>query len=265
VPIDVITQYLGNKFDELNIDDIYTNLVNIAPLLNVVKYEPPDDISSIGLIPFVAGMSKYDIENAEYHADLVHTLLDEPVMITEKLEGSHFAATVNGSGEITVSQRNYSIDNNTGYEHVWYKAFYEMEMDKQLGALQSAHYPGKIVTFRGEIVGPKIQSNYYQLEEHSICLFDIQINGEYVDVFKFIELVDEFNLCRVPIVSYNIKLGGYLNGDSLSNLSYGQSALNPKKLREGIVIRPMREIYHSEIDRAILKQRDPVYLDKTER
>jgi len=97
---------------------------DITELLGVTKYEPPVIPSQAGtLMPLPELVSVYDIEGAERFGEQVEQyLLEVPVMITEKLEGSHFAVSINGSGETSVSQRRFRIEPVEGAEHDWHKA-----------------------------------------------------------------------------------------------------------------------------------------------
>jgi hypothetical protein len=78
----------------------------------------------------------------------------------------------------------------------------------------------------------------------------------------------------VPIMMQGRKLEHYLgnyhgtflplnNTEKLQNLSNGRSIINPDKLREGIVIKPMVEMCDVDLKgRLFLKQRSPEYLSK---
>lgn len=97
---------------------------DVTALLGVEKYEPPVIPSQHGnLVPLPQLVGKYDIESAQNHVDLVSVLMDEPVYITEKLEGSHWSATwFAETDSLVVCQRNYRIEPNNNGEHDWHKA-----------------------------------------------------------------------------------------------------------------------------------------------
>ena len=124
-------------------------------------------------------------------------------------------------------------------------------------------FSAKQVIIRSEAAGPGIQSNIYKLPKLTLFVFDIQVDGRYLDAQKFIDITSKYNLKTAPIISVNKTLREWLNGKTIREASNGQSLIYPT-LREGIVIKPMVETYdHYLKGRQFLKQRDPIYLDKT--
>ena len=81
---------------------------DLTERLGVTKYEPPVIVENYGkLVSLPHWVSVYDIENAENFAIQAAALMDQPVVITEKVEGSHWALTIDSTGAIQVAQRNY--------------------------------------------------------------------------------------------------------------------------------------------------------------
>jgi hypothetical protein len=85
--------------------------------------------------------------------------------------------------------------------------------------------------------------------------------------FATVDLVVYFPIDSVlpePVISAlgltDIPLKDWLNGQSIAEASNGPSRITPTLLREGIVIRPMREMREEMIGRLIIKQRSPQYL-----
>lgn len=258
IPLDTACEYLGHA--------------DLSDLFGVVKYEPPATLNtSGGLMPLVTGVSKYDIENSERYPRIIREVLwDEPVLITEKLEGSNWSATIDLDGNIVVSQRNYSINPDFAEEHLWYQAFYKLSLDEKLRNLQKDRFPNQYVTLRGEIIGPGIQGNYYMLKHNLIYMFDILTSNGYVNADLFLELCKQFDIDTVPVFNtgkegnctFN-KMFEYIpDGTEMADLAHGPSRLNNEKLREGLVIRPMKEMWDEEIGRVIIKQKNREYLDK---
>lgn len=258
IPLETALSYLGGA--------------DLSDLFGVVKYEPPATLNtSGGLMPLIDVLSKYDIENAEQYPRIIKKILwEQPVLITEKLEGSNWAATINPDSEIVVSQRNYSINSEFANEHLWYKTFYNLGLDTKLKNMQSEVFPHQHVTLRGEIVGPGIQSNYYMLKDNHIYVFDILTDSGYVNADKFIELCERFDIDMVPIVNTGKesacafdKLFEYMFDDmEMADIAHGPSKLNSDRKREGLVIRPVEEMWDAEIGRVIIKQKDRYYLDR---
>jgi RNA ligase (TIGR02306 family) len=251
-PLSVVMEYIKEEIK----DDL-----DFTETLGVVKYEPPEVPCHNGnLVPLADGVSVFDIEGVERFADATEILMDTPCIITEKIEGTNWGLTINPDDEVIVNQRNYSINEKDGMEHMFWKVarrggFIELAKDikSKMGASQ--------VTLRGEMIGPGIQKNYYNLKEHKVLLFAVQIDYKYWDMNDVFARIDDDLL--VPILGWNITLRDWLNGKSIADASTGQSKLISDKLREGIVITPMEEMSTDVLGRLILKKRSPEYLEKT--
>jgi RNA ligase (TIGR02306 family) len=239
---------------------------DVAAQLGVTKYDPPPIVSQAGLlVPLPDMVSVYDIEGAERFAAIVEGyLLTQPVTITEKLEGSHFSASLYASGDIAVCQRRFRIEPIESAEHDWHKAARAYGILDALPRLkQKLEQQGlsvQVVTVRGEMIGTGIQGNYYKLPKRQLYLFEIEVNGIPLDVQPYLDLVEEFGLPSVPVLAVNQSLLEWLAGRSLAAASNGKSLINPALMREGIVIRPMVEARDTTFGRVIIKQRSPDYL-----
>jgi RNA ligase (TIGR02306 family) len=237
----------------------------VTELLGVSKYEVPHiavtDGRLVGLPPLV---SVYDIEGAERFGAVVAQLMATPVLITEKLEGSHFAITLNIHDEISVSQRRYKIEPIDGKQHDWHRLAQALQLPQLLPqlrtALQERGLAVDVLTLRGEVIGTGIQNNYYRLKQQQLKFFEMEVNGQALGGTDFVALAQEFALPTVPILAAGVTLGAWLDQRVLASAADGVSAITPTCAREGIVIRPMQEMIESGIGRVILKQRSPNYL-----
>jgi RNA ligase (TIGR02306 family) len=242
---------------------------DLTERLGVIKYEPPPIISEEGVLGAMPPMvSVYDIENIERHGAIVaEYLIDSRVVITEKLEGSHFSASYYTDGSIVVCQRHYQIHPNTDGkpDHDWIRVSRELGLHDALPKLKAAiearcGRPIAVVTVRGEMIGPSIQGNLYKLPARTIRIFEIEADGQPIDAIDYLELMAEFNLPGVPVLATDVVFRTWLSDRTIAASSNGESVLLPKVAREGIVIRPMREASDSKLGRVILKQRSPEYL-----
>lgn len=249
----------------------------ITEYLGVQKYEPPVLFDANGdLISLPEELSVYDIEGADRFESVVEQLLDVPVAITEKVEGTNFSVYVNDKGETRVNQRRYSIRPKDGVEH----SFWKLAEDK--GLLKIAEeirqkYNGQSCAIYGEFLGPNIQKNIYGFSDHKVLVFDILLTGEvdngeggvrtdryFLPWKKFVDCIREYGLESVPILSENKTLREVLKGKTVQEFSNGNSVLFGTR-REGIVIKPEEEKYSDVLGgRLIIKQRSPDYLAKTE-
>lgn len=256
---------------------------DLTAAMGVVKYEPPEiKISAGNLVRLPEHVSVYDIEGCDNYPHIVEMLMDIPCVITEKMEGSNAWATMDSDKKISVGQRNYSIENlPEGPEHSFWTV---MRRDSIIGALDrlSEIYGGSPVTIRSEMVGPGIQGNYYRLKQLMCFVYDIEVATKYVPYTDLESLLTEIGLAEkfVPVLAKGITFREWLAGRTIQQAANGVSVWNPNKeslalydikkdqmgvckIREGIVIKPMVEQNIVGFGRLFLKQRDPVYLDKT--
>lgn len=241
---------------------------NLTEVLGVTKYEPQEiTVKGANLLRLPEHVSIYDIENVERYPDIVERLHQVKVVITEKVEGSHFACTIDPERVLHVSQRKHEIQCLPEFEeHTWWKTARKDGILDLIQEIQAKGYIGKTVTLRGEIIGGSIQGNIYNIPRHTIKLFEMEVDGRPVDFDIFLEALGGlvgFERIGVPILFYNGMLSDFLGGKTIQEMSNGYSVLNPKHFREGIVIRPVIEEYIHGFGRMFIKQRDPIYLDLT--
>lgn len=254
---------------------------DVTDLLGVTKYEPHATlVKGAKLFPLPNGVGYYDLENAERYPSAVDMLMDEVCYISEKVEGSHFAASIcfNGpnAGEVSICSRRHALkpDEDSAAGHTWLNTAERFGLDEILKDLfyslrgkkfQDGTEP-EVFTIRGEIAGPGIQGNYYGFQDHRIFVFEFEVNDMPVDAHDFIvaanRLSGDTSLDVVPHLSSDKTLREWLDGKTIAEASNGKSLL-ADKLREGIVIKPIKEMEHEDIGRLVIKQRSPEYLSKS--
>ena len=252
--------------EHLKTDTIPEDLTSV---LNVVKYEPPEVMTHTGrLVRLPEHVYYYDIEGCDRYPNILALLLDRKVVITEKLEGSNFGTSINPGGKVSVNQHAYAIENIPDKEeHTFWKIARQEGIIDMVTTLHNL-FPNQTITIRGEALGPKIQSNYYNLSKYVVKVYDLEFDGHAVDYPKLPDILVKANILEnwkrlfVPVIAENIVLKEWLGDKTIQQASNGKSALIDK-LREGIVIKPMIEEFIHGFGRLFLKQRDPIYLDKT--
>jgi len=252
--IESIKTYL--KVDELPSD------LTIA--LGVVKYIAPEILTSTcNLVAKPEVVYYYDIEGCDRYPEIVEMLMDIPVVISEKIEGSNHWTLIKSDGEVKVGQHSYAIDNLPDCEeHTFWKVARKNGIIDLAKELQTNWFPNRNITIRSEAIGPKIQDNYYNLKEYAVKIFDIDVDGKALSFKEIDSLMLKYYDKFVPIIAQNITLRQWLNGRTIQQAANGKSIL-VDRIREGIVIKPMQEQYVIGFGRLFLKQRDPIYLDKT--
>lgn len=226
----------------------------ITSILGVTKYEPPIQMSQDGILTDLPnGFGKYDIEGADRFQNIIDLLMDQEVVVMEKMEGTNLSVTKSMESELSVNQRNNSIVENG----LKVNSYWQASRDANLLSVVEKLPPFSGIY--GELTGPSIQSNIYSLKKHSIYVFDIRENGSWMGWKQFNEFVKENNILTAPILFVG-KLRDFLQDKTVQEMSNGKSVVNPLVLREGIVIKPTVEQWHEKIGRLIIKQRSPEYL-----
>lgn len=222
-----------------------------STVLGVTRKEEAvtDSGKSKGQLPY--SVEKYDLDNIERYPDIFNMLLDSEVMITEKLEGTNFAVHIVNAGDtLNVYYCSRSLIREGGlYQELPEKHNVHVFAQNLLQLLSA-----KTVTIRGELIGTSIQGNIYGLGNQDLYVFDIKVNGEYLNATDTKQWCEVFNVKHVPVI-YEGVLGEIVKTvDDIKNWSNGTSILNDKVLREGVVIKMLGDM------RVIIKQRSPDYL-----
>lgn len=216
---------------------------DVGEVLNITKYDPSIPDHMMGIIRKEnAHFVKYtNIENIKNFPDIFEK--DEDVWITEKLHGinSRFAMI---DGYLYVGSHNLSLQENKKNSY-W--------IASNLYNLKEVLKPGQELF--GEIIGPCIQKLHYDLKNIDVRFIDLIENSVFADVDRFLDFCKTNNLPTVP----ELYRGSWNN--RLLNLAEGNSAI-ANHIKEGIVIKPVKERYDGKIRRVILKHTNPKYLVK---
>ena len=151
--------------------------------------------------------------------------------MTEKLDGSSMTVYVNGE-ESGVCSRNLNLK-ETEENSFWKVALREKLIDK----IKST---GKNLALQGELVGPGVQGNKYNLSELDFHLFDIYDidKQEYYTPKERLELAVNLNITHTPIISLaiNFKENDWTIDYVLTNAEF-KSYLNNQTEAEGVVFK----------------------------
>lgn len=205
---------------------------DVSECLNIQKWEAPIPAQLAGIqrgnfptqIPKTDEERVQNISNRDWAELSKHTFV-----VTEKLEGSSCTmAMING--EFHVCSRNIDLvetEDNTFWKLA--RSNGVEEKMKQLGCDN--------IAIQGEAIGPGIQGNHYELKQqefHVFKMYGIQ-TGEYIPATVCFDLTKALGLLHVPVIT-TMSLSG-LSQEDVVKTADGKSALNPNKLREGIVFR----------------------------
>lgn len=217
--------------------------INVTELLGITKYEGPEPISMGG-----DNLSRPDyfpvfteIENIRKYNNILTT--NEEVVFTEKIHGSCSSFVFKDDLFLFSSHHNVK---KPGSSNCWNLVAIKYQMEEKLRDI-----PGIIIF--GEVYG-NIQKNFhYDSPKHSSFVmfdaFDINVMS-YIEWDKVVEISAKLNLPLVP----ELYKGPYIGLEHAETFADGPTVLgNGKHIREGIVIRLIKERWNDETGRTILK------------
>lgn len=203
---------------------------DVSEVLGIVKWEaPPEFTSADARGSFPSFIIKTDQERVQNCYDDVAKYFDtETWEETEKCEGSSMTVYFR-DGDFGVCSRN--LDLKESEDNTFWKMALELDLKTKLT------YLGKNVAIQGELCGPGIQGNIYNLTKHMFFVFDV-FN---IDKFEYYAPVDRreltalLELTDAPVYNKERVLAG-ISANKLLAHADGQSVLGQVGcLREGIV------------------------------
>lgn len=254
---------------------------DVTSELKVTKYDPPVKLSSASN-PNAASKKQTNphfrkftsIENAKNYPDVFNDV--DEVVVTEKIHGTNFrcgwvpfhADTFwKKLKQLTGFAPEYDFVYGSHNVQLQSKMLYSGFYDKNVYAEAVLKYSLRGVLRKGEVVygeiyGDGIQKGYsYGCNpgERKLVLFDVMMDGQYLDPVAFKKWAEARQLPTVPQLYV-----GYFNKEKILSLRDGASVLDPsQKVREGCVVRSIKEEM-SYIGRKMLKFISDEYLLKNQ-
>jgi len=233
---------------------------DVTDLIGVKKYEPPIPITMSGNVKgaFPGFIPKTDEIRIQSMPDVLTRSENrgKRCYVTEKIDGTS-ATYYLKDGEFGVCSRNLELRESE--KNIHWIAARQYDLAARLRGLNQN------IAIQVEIIGPKIQKNKYALAKPQLMVFNVfDINRyEFLSYEDFVSFTETLKLETVPILRDDYVLGQD-DVDSLVRMSEGKSVVNPKILREGIVIRSVVEARDPEIGRLSFKVINPLFLLKFE-
>jgi len=237
---------------------------DVAERLGIEHYEPelhvlktmPGNMESPP--PITGCGSKYDIESWFKYRSIFDSYPNIQVSITEKIHGANARYTFQQGRMWAASRafyRKFNLSDSfwrVTEKNPWIEAYCRLSEN---------------AVIYGELYGAVQKFTYGATSDNplSFRMFDMWENGKFQDWSR--ELIESGlvndnpnpNSRIVPI----LYTGAYSH-DVVERLMDGPSTIpGAKNIREGIVIKPLKEIWNDEIGRLILKAVSPVYLEKS--
>ena len=162
-------------------------------------------------------------------------------VVTEKLDGTSCTYAVSQTGrrkyEFIICSRNQRIidkaQNVPSGENIYWRMAQKYQIEEKLKTFAKKHGYHRVV-LQGEGIG-HVQGNPYQLRGDEFYAFNLIIEGKRMGTVEMSEICKELQLNHVPI----IEVGYYLpkTMQEMKEAAEGQSVINPKVKREGLVYR----------------------------
>jgi RNA ligase (TIGR02306 family) len=255
---------------------------DVTDLLGVVKYEPPIPVHMSGEVVSLHGKTlRYDIENIKNYPHVAEALinLSIPVEITEKLHGTFCVWGVYPEDihdeipyrRVIVTSKGLSAkglafkDNDANENNLYMRMFKKLFPTEEQFRLHLKHFHTREpVFFLGEIFGKGVQDLQYGLNDIEFRLFDVYEGkpgqGEYLPRIYLHGLVEDMEL---PFSTVPVLYSGPLTQQVIYEYTDGMDTVTGSHIREGIVIRPLEQEYHSpDMGRVILKSVSEKYLNR---
>lgn len=228
LPLETLTNFPSDQwFDTSSFEGS-----DVSPLLGIIKWDPPAEFQSPdakGLFP--SFIPKTDQERIQNLSKDFRKWKEEGTIweVTEKLDGSSMTVFYN-EGQIGVCSRNLELkedENNT---------FWKAATGN--GATSVLTNKGKNIALQGELVGPGIQGNKYNLTDHVYFvydIFDIDKQSYFLPEERQAFCKDAF-LNHVPVLNHV-----HFTKDSTETIedvlqsAEGKSVVGSKPEREGLV------------------------------
>ncbi len=218
------------------------------------KFRPPVKFTAGDSEPPHPMFHRYtDVENLRNFPEVFTG--GEEVVVTEKIHGTNarigYVEGLLVAGSHGLQRKRPEPEEMAGNTY-WFPATLEPVMSL-LDALKKQY---KVVILYGEIYGSKIQKLHYgQRGGLGFAAFDLYADTRYLDADEFQELCAQHGVATVPALGR-----GPYSLDFVRGLSGGKTTLPDNHIREGVVVRPVRERLDPKIGRAILKYLSDDYL-----
>lgn len=224
---------------------------NVHAFFGAQKYTPPlrsgEDV--VANHPLFDAYT--DIENMRNFPTLIQD--GEEVVMTEKLHGTNCRIAMIEGVRLGGSRHLNRKGPLEGQQpsHYWFpwKHPNVANMMKKLGAMNQS------VILYGEVFGKGIQDLGYNQTGWAFAAFDMSIDGKYLDHDQFAKHCTEFSVPMVPFV-----YRGPFSLDKAKEFSTGKTLLGGTHVREGVVVKPVKERRDPAVGRVILKYVGDDYL-----
>lgn len=221
---------------------------NVCDIMGIVKYEAPISAATNGECEAAPKGWQFpvytDLEGLRRHPDVLQ--LGEEVIISEKIHGCNSRYVHDGERLWVGSHTQIKKKSD---KILWWQVAESDKLEEKL-----SKFP--FLVFFGECYG-QVQDLKYGMKSGSrFAVFDVyDVKAQrYLDFDDAYDIAKEAGLNWVPILAR-----GPWDPNVLNPLCEGKSTL-ADNVREGFVVRPVKEKWHDEVGRVILKRHGEGYL-----
>jgi RNA ligase (TIGR02306 family) len=254
---------------------------DVAEVLGIVKWEPPIPATFAGEV-YNAGRDltiAYDIENFKNFPDVLQ--IGEEVVMTEKLHGTFCAIGILPNKDwnedhirtkFVVFSKGLGSkglcfkDNIKNQDNVYIKTLTELQIFEKLESfVNMIKNDGGVIdspTFiLGEVIGKGVQDLSYNVDKRDFRAFDMVVGYRgkqlYYDYDDMVQACMAMGINSVPLI-----YRGPFSREVMLQHTSGKETISGKNLhvREGVVVKPVKERTHIELGRVILKSVNEDYL-----
>lgn len=221
------------------------------PLVDNVEHKSiPGCSESIINNPFLACVSKYDIENGRQSKYQNAFEIGEDVYVSEKIHGQNMRVVYSNERMWVGSRTLWKKDG----DNCWWNS-----MRAITGLEQFCRINPNYVVY-GECYGKNPGFRYDTNGTDKFRAFDIRKpDGCWLDANEFLSVCVQYNI-PIPTIMY---LGPLVNWEQFYDMVEQPSTFNNQGICEGVVIRPCKERNHQRLGRVIVKIVSNNYLSKT--
>jgi len=192
---------------------------DVTENLGIQKWEAPIPAQLAGVCrgTFPSRVPKTDQERIQNLSKELKEWIDSDLHweVTEKCEGSS-CSIMFFDGEIHVASRNMDLKDAEG--NTFWKVAKQNDLIVKLETFCREH--DVEIALQGELIGPGVQGNIYNLKDHEFRLFDIYDikEGKYIESKQRLILADELQVKHVPIVAHSANLKDTLGLTSMESV-----------------------------------------------
>ena len=241
------------------ISDLYIGY-DLTEEMNVQKYLPKisANLNSKNSKSFPTNLvPKTDEVRIQSVPNLLIRQNGEEVFVTEKLDGTSATYYIHND-HFGVCSRNLEVSDDSN--NVYWAIAKKYNIETKLRSWTKNTLIE--LAIQGEIIGPGIQKNKYNLSNKEIRFFNIFdiTNHKHINFDMFKDIIEYMSLETVPILEEKASIIN--DSDFWVKKSIGKSILNKNTKREGIVIRTTTNKTDPDVGRLSFKAINPEFLLK---